>query len=256
MDKHTDKQIYPIDIRWNGRILARLSLLLVLLLVGPGAYAQAVAPRPTVTRAIDVFESNPERVIAGSRLAFKTKAIAAAQKIVRSGLQARVFALRDNESRPTPLTRIDDCDVFLSVVLKVESSGGTEAVVQTLDHGWLNMSDSLSSIVPGKYLFVFEQSGPASEQFRLKKSDYKAYFETGFRLVVDKHDGISLEAVRSEYFKKRDRLGVLRLEIDEKQPSVPCYTYRPLVAETSVVTQIAQSAMEYCEGEVNVEASL
>lgn len=256
MNNHTDTRVFSIHTRLKGRISTLLCFLLSQFVFGAEAYAQTVVPLPTVTRAIDVFESSPERVIVGSRLAFKTKATTSAQKIVRSGLQVRVFTLRDDQSRPSPITIIDDCDVFLSVVLKVDSPSGTEAIIQTLDHHWLNLTDSLNSIIPGKYLFVFEQSGPDSEQFRLKQSDYKTYFDTGFLLTVDKHDGISLETVRSAYFERRDKLGRLRLEIDKKQPSVPCYTYRRLISETLVDTQISQSTMGYCEGELYVEAPM
>lgn len=243
MNSH--RQVFCIEVKWNIRVL--LCLLLAQLVCGAEAYAQAVPALPTVTRAIDVFEGNPERVIVGSRLAFKIRATTAAQTIARSGLQVRVFALREDQARPTPITRIGDCDVFISAVVQVRTSG-TEAIVQTLDPSWLNLTDSLNSIAPGRYFLVFEQSGPDSEQFRLKTADYDRYFGTGFLLIVDTHEGISVEAVRSAYFQRRNDLGRLRLEIDERKPSVPCYTYRRLVAETPADTQISQSTLAYCEG--------
>lgn len=231
---------------------ARCAVLSVLLLAAPvtSSFAQAVAPRPTVTRAADVFENTPDRVVAGSRLVLKTRGTQVAQRIVRSGLQVRVFSLSDEQSRPVPVSTVADCDVYVSVVLRMDGSSGAQAVIATLDHSWLNLSDSQSSILPGRYYFVFEQAGPAAEQFRLKRTDTKDYFDTGFLLVVDKSDSISLNSVRASYFERRAKLGQVRLEIDEKSPVVPCYTYRRLVAEYESKVELAQAPLELCDGNV------
>lgn len=103
---------------------------------------------------------------------------------------------------------------------------------------------------------VFEQSGPASEQFRLKNSDYDNYFDTGFQLIVDQHEGISLEAVRSAYFERRDKIVGLGLEIYDRERPVPCYTYRRLVAEVLLDVEISQGSLEYCKGGFPVEAAM
>lgn len=249
MQNSTFSRFYAVTVHWTRRLSAVAGLLLAQFILVTGVHAQNIAPRPTIARVTDVFEGRPERVLAGSRIALKTKNLAAARRVVHSGLQVRIFSLRDDQSSPSPITTIDDCDVFLAVVLAIEAPNDTEAIVPTLGDGWLNMSDSLNSILPGKYFLVFEQLGPTSEQFRLKKSDYAAYFDSGFQLTVDQRDGTSVEAVRSAYFQRRDKLGRLRLEIDDRQRAVPCYTYRRLVAQAEPTSdlQISQSQLDFCE---------
>ncbi|MFZ4285750.1 hypothetical protein [Variovorax sp. HJSM1_2] len=236
---------------WRAqRATLSLACFAVGFLLASSVHAQTVLSRPTVTRAEDVFQGHPDRIPAGTRLVLKAKEAPAAKRIVNSGLQVRVFALRADQSKPTPITTIEDCDVFLSVVLKIEVSKDTEAMLPKMDHGWLGLSDSLERVEPGKYLLVFEQSGPTAEQFRLRKSDYAVYFNTGFQIVVDRDDGTTISEVRAAYFARRDKLNQLRFEIDDKDKKMPCFSYRQLTADaTQEELQISRAELQQCERE-------
>jgi len=148
------RRVFRIDVKWNSKVL--LFLLLAQFVCVLEVSAQDFAPLPTVTRAIDVFVSNPEHFVVGSHLQFKIKDAQAAKRIVSSGLQVRVFTLGDDQFQPSPITTIDDCDVFLSIVLKVKRYSDTEAVIQRLDYHWLELSYSGNSIKPGRYFLVFD----------------------------------------------------------------------------------------------------
>jgi hypothetical protein len=208
--------------------------------------AQTTVPRPTVTRAFDVFENYPERVLVGTDIVFKRKTSQGAQKLVRSGLHVRVFSLSDAETEPTPITVIGDCAVYLSVVHTIEPTDATEVRFKKMDHSWLNLSHSGNSIKDGRYFFVFEQAGPTSEQFRIKSTDAKSYFSTGFRVVVFDNGGTSLKTVKTEYEKRDRTLGRLYVSEDNKLRDAPCYTYRKLTVEATADFQLAQASLESC----------
>jgi hypothetical protein len=218
--------------------------------------AQTTVPRPTVTRAFDVFENYPERVSVGTDIVFKRKASEAARKLVHSGLHIRIFSLRADETEPTPITTIDGCDVYLSVVHALERTHSTDVRFGTMDHTWLSITSSGNSISDGRYFFVFEQAGPTTNQFRLKAEDAKAYFSTGFRVVVFNDGKIDLDTVRAEYEKRRRTLGNLYVAEDTTLKDAPCYTYRKLTVDATVDLQLAQAPLEYCSLQTSQEGGI
>ncbi len=237
---------------WQRHVAFNCAALLFASLAS-SVYAQAQIPLRTVTKPNDIFENNPQRVVVGDRIVLKARSRPAVAQLLRSGLQARIFTLRDDQSKPSPITTIDDCDVFLAVVLSLQRSSDTEAFIPALDAKWLNITPSLQTIQPGRYYVVFEQLGPQLPQFRLKHGDYRTYFDSGFLLQVDANRDATLERVKDAYLERRNLLNSLRLEIDDRQNRQPCYTYRQLSAEVESGTEVALRELDSCE---NIQAQM
>lgn len=234
-------------IRSNSNSSARL--LLAALLTGPGLIAAAVAAdnyleRPTVASASEIFEKYPSKVTQGTLVAFKKKESKFAAKLFDAGIQARIFALGDQDSIPKPVDTKDNCNIYISYVFPLASSGTTDVVLQTLDEGWLNLTSSEKSIKDGRYFIVFEKSGPTLEQFGLRPSDAKPYFDSGFVLTVSDDGKANLAKVVSEYKLRRTKVSILRKDVDDGAlNSIPCYRYTKLAQaikpEDAVVASVA-----------------
>jgi len=193
-------------------------------------------PRPTVTRATDILETAPTEVSVGTAAAFRTKSIAAVEKLVRDGLLVRIFALRSGQERPEPEPglRLDNCDVYLATVHRLVK-GGTGMIkletVSTLDKGWLQLSNSKETVQPGIYYMVFELTGlnPISQDyFRLHKDHVNGYFDTGFKFTILANDPkIQPAELMAKWEGHKQNIGTLRQKLDALKSTLPCYTFEP-----------------------------
>lgn len=213
-------------------ILFRNAFLGGIAIAASDSHAQSSVPRPTITRAEDFIQSFPKEISVGTNVVFKQKTATSVNPPSISALQIRIFALTDNEMRPSKITTTADCDVFLSTVRPLDLLSTGEIKFTKMDEGWLNVSDSGESTKPGRWFLVFEQTGPSHEEFRIKSSDSAGYFSAGFIITVLANQSMSLQKVISEY-KRRDVESVRLLRaVDERSAGVPCYTYKKVqVAE-------------------------
>src|SRR5262245_48401631 len=119
-------------------VVPLLSAVLLALWSTP-AYSQAPFTRPTVTRAIDLIENYPARVPIGTDVVFKRKTVNTGRALVQSGAQVRIFTLGENENRPQRIATIADCDVYLSIVHRLEPAvdlKDLELRFVKMDQGW------------------------------------------------------------------------------------------------------------------------
>lgn len=192
------------------------------------ASAQSAVPRPTVTRSVDLIQEFASRVPLGTEAVFKPRPTARAKSIVDSGVQVRIFGLLDNETKPSRVSTIGDCDIYLSVVHRLEKTPSGELRFGRLDQGWVNVSYSGNSPKDGRWLMVFEQHGPTEEQFRIRTTDAKPYFKTGFVVIVFDTGSVPLSQIKAEYERREGEGARLLRQVDQKDPSVPCYRYSPV----------------------------
>lgn len=207
--------------------------------------------RPTVTKAFDLFEKYPEKIPQGTIVTFKKKETKIAAKIFDTSLQARIFALDDNELRPKPVDTKDDCNIYISHVYPLVPSNKGELVLQKLDEGWLNPTASGKSIKDGRYYIVFEKSGPTQEQFGIRVPDTDGYFETGFLLVVSDDGHANLERVLLEYERRKSKLTTLTMDIDNLSRKIPCYRYTKY-AQSGELINYEMLIAASCEFERNI----
>lgn len=215
--------------------------------------AQKLPDRPTVTRAFDLIDKVPDRVEVGYRAAFVRKSGARAQQIVQAGLVVRVFSLTEKQDVPAPLKKDGDCDIFISVIHRLVPVAGNEIrfeTISSLDGDWLNLSNSLNSVVPGRYFLVFEQSGPgfqAAEQFRLRSADVPNYFATGFKLVVENKSGsIDAMTLRKKFVERTAHLDQLKEDADDKSKATPCFRYSPVNIQSATLEEPGQGELLAC----------
>jgi hypothetical protein len=215
--------------------------------------AEAYTDRPTITNAFDVFEKYPGKIPQGTLVTFKKKESKFATKIVEGGIQARIFALGDSDDTPKPIDIKENCNIFISYVFPLTTQGNKEVVFQKLDEGWLNPTSSEKSIKDGRYFIVFEKSGPTLEQFGLRPSDTKQYFESGFLLIVSDDGRANLEKVVNEYKRRKSKLSQLRKDVDDPSSKIPCYKYTEF-ANTEEVKEVPDhepQMVALCERELN-----
>lgn len=245
----TARVAFPGSGSISPRVLIGWTILAGNVLVACELAAQVGIPRPTVARATEIFEAFPERVSVGTNVVFRQSQTGRARRLVRTGLQARVFGLRDDEEVPQPITAFGDCDVYLSVVHRLTVSANSDVPFAKMDHAWLTLSNSLNSIKDGRYFIVFELAGPDASQFRLKTADAEAYFASGFRMVVVDDGRTTREAVYAEYMKRLRRLALLYEEVDRRSPGVPCYSYRELAGKSAGEARGVRASLEPCAHE-------
>jgi hypothetical protein len=237
--KHPDPTVVP------------LLLAVLLALWSTPAYSQAPFPRPTVTRAIDLIDNYPVKIPIGTDVVFKRKTANTGRALVQSGVQVRVFTLGENENRPQPITTVADCDVYLSVVYRLRSAADLkdlELRFVKMDQGWIQLTNSQNSTKDGRWYLVFEQSlaGAPQEQFRIRSTDAKDYFDTGFLITVYDNGSIPFDKIKAEYEKRSDSLTRLYREIDQKDLRVPCYSYRRLTVDAKAESVVAYAELEIC----------
>jgi hypothetical protein len=240
--------------------VARMALVLAFLTIGMTPVRAQDARRPTVTKAFDLFQPYPSTVPVGTSVVFRPVAGSTrAQTIVRGGLQVRVFSLRDDEDRPSRLAIKDGCEVYVSVVHRLSLTPTGEARFQTVDHTWLTLSNTLSSVRPGRYFLIFEQLGGEEQHFRIREgADASQYFASGFLLQVQPDASIDPARVREEYLKRRNQLGRLYEEADRSDAGRPCYRYQPVRAHRDdEQMQLAEGELVPCtvDGDSNASAS-
>lgn len=230
-----------MSIRFVTRPLLRHSIICALCAVTASAAAQSTVPRPTVTRAVDLILDFASRVPLGTEAVFRPRPTALAKSIVDTGVQVRIFGLLDNETKPGRVSTIGDCDIYLSVVRRLERTPDGGLRFARLDQGWVNVSNSGKSPKDGRWFLVFEQHGLTEEQFRIRTSDAESYFGTGFVVTVFDTGSVPFAQIKAEYDRREGEGARLLREVDQKDPRVPCYSYsRVRVAgqaeETLVVT--------------------
>jgi hypothetical protein len=200
--------------------------------------ASQFVQRPTITRAIDLVELPAERVQVGAPALFTLRATSHAKRIAAQGVTVRIFSLLAEQKIPVPVAQADGCDVYLSVSHRLIQTSSGQLKFETiaaLDKDWLNLSNSLTSVEAGHYYFVFEQSSPAiaaSEQFRIKSSDARKYFETGFRVTIEPGGhGVTADSLRHKFLDRSAKLGQLKIEVDSKTDLPPCFGYQPVTVQ-------------------------
>lgn len=205
--------------------------------------------RPTVTKAFDVFEKYPETIPQGTLIAFKKKNTQIAKHIMESGVQARVFALNDQEHYPTPIDIKDNCNHYISKVIPLYTGNDNLIIFGKVEEAWLNITRSGKSAKDGRYYLVFEKSGPKQEHFRLKTSDVPAYFDSGFLLTIKGNETVNIDKVRTEYEKRENNLE--KLVIDGVSNNIPCYRYSRF-AEIKEIQEYSGELLALCEDEKTI----
>lgn len=236
-------QALPSLDHWGGIFSALMVLQMVW---GPPAFAQAPRPLPTVTRVADMFETYPAAVRVENWIALKAKNSPSIRQLLKDGLQVRIFTLRRGESMPNSIVTIDNCDVFLTTVLPIGSPRDLEATIPPLGAGWLSLSDTEKTIESGRYYLVFEKSGPTSQQFRLRHTDFDAYFDSGFILMVENNERVSVKQVVDARYAQFDHNATLIRQINRGEKKEPCYAYTRLNAEAEPETQLALGQLDFC----------
>jgi hypothetical protein len=225
-----------------------LATLLVLpgFLAAKAVSAQALQPRPTVTRAADLIEPYPARVPLGTEVVFQSRTSASAQALARQGIQVRAFALRGSEARPASIGTIGECDVYLTTVLKLEILSNGRLRFANMNKGWINLSNRGDTIREGRWFLVFERAGAPESQFRIRSSDAADYFSTGFELAVYDNQTVPIEEIRVEWNRRRAADSVLYAELDLDSDDAPCYSYRPIRASLEQDVAAALPVEEPC----------
>lgn len=230
----------------TGAALAVLAALL-------GATRLTYESRPTIARAFDLIEDFPAKVPVNTPAVFKVRASASAKSVVRAGVIVRVFSLAPHLSRPEPVTRIEDCDIYLSTSYRLQAVTESESRLEgiaALDKNWLNLSNSLRTVEPGHYFFVFERTESAvvgSHHFRLKAEDAENYFKTGFKVVIDPTGAeIAAEPLRSKYLDREVSFGRLKADADNRPASIPCFRFEPVSVQAKIGNRVIQGALLAC----------
>ena len=78
-------------------------------------------PVPTITKAFSVVEDYPDTVPVGTSVIFKKRDTILAKATLETGVQARVFSLGQNEDFPLPVTTVDECDFYVSIVIPLRA---------------------------------------------------------------------------------------------------------------------------------------
>lgn len=222
---------------------------------GGAAHAQWLGAHrgPSVMKVSEVFEGDYGRLAVGDHLRFKIKNDPKISKLISAKIQVRIFTLVYDELQPRHVMALDDCEVFISALLKLQPQAGNELIGQALDYEWLNVTDSLRTILPGRYLLVFEEDGPDTTEFRIKRQDLVKYFESGFVLTLESRAGVSLEAVKAAYLERQERFAKFRLQIDANNAKAPCYTYKQITVAQREGDLSSQ--MEICKAPIEPEPS-
>ncbi len=209
--------------------------------------------RPTITRAVDLIEVPAERIQVGSSASFTLRTSSSAKRVAAQGVTVRIFSLSADQKIPSPVAQVDGCDAYLSVshqLVQTPSGQLKFATISVLDKDWLYLSNSLTTVEAGHYYFVFEQSSAAmsaSEQFRIKSSDARKYFETGFRVTIDPTgQTISADSLRQKFLDRSAKLGLLKIEMDSKNDSPPCFGFQPVTVQARR-NDVEQGVLVACE---------
>src|SRR5262245_56968483 len=84
--------------------------------------------------------------------------------------------------------------------------------------GGIQLTNSQNSTNDGRWYLVFEQAqaDPPQEQFRIRSTDAKDYFDTGFVITVYDNGSIPFDKIKAEYEKRTDSLTKLYRESIKK----------------------------------------
>lgn len=203
------------------------------------AFAQPNAttlPRPTVARASEILEPQPEVTILGSPASFKYKSGAAVSAFISQGMVARIFSLRPTETAPAPIDELSDpdCYIYISVAHRLIQTSAQSVRLETisnLDYTWLNVNSGENKIAPGRYRIVLERPVATSmneDYFRILKIHASEYFKSGFTLVVSPGNNVvDLQLILENYNKRFNSKVELLNEYSSKRSQVPCYSIKP-----------------------------
>jgi len=192
--------------------------------------------RPTVARASDLFEPQPELVAVGAPAEFKYKVGPKVENFLKQGLIARIFTLRPTESVPSPVGGLSDpdCDVYVSVIHRLVPAGGRNLKLETverLDYKWLSIDSTESKAAPGKYRVVFERplgTNANQEYFRILRKDSAEYFKSGVILTISPtNQPIEWKLLLGNYNERFSSRVDLLNEYPTKKSLVPCFAIQP-----------------------------
>ena len=192
--------------------------------------------RPTITRATDVIAKPPSSVVVRSTLRFTPRDTAPARALAAKGFHIRVFTLSRQWDTPRAVTQHGDCDIYLSMVMPVRAQADGTIRIAELNEAWLELSYSCETPREGRFLFVFEETGPTDAIFRLRSEDAKSYFEQGFILTVQPDKQVDLVEAKRWFSRGEEQRGKLYLDANRVREGVPCYSYksRKVVAENAI----------------------
>ena len=213
------------------------------------AVAQAPLPRPTVTRAIDLLEAPPPNVRVGTAVVFRTRSSPAAQRLVRTGLQVRVFAMTRGSQTPVPIRTVEKCHLYMTRVYPLQQTSDGGLYFTTLDDAWLDTSSSQRSVAEGRYFLIVEQAGAPDGEFRLRADSASGYFRTGFSITVStdgrKNEASLLEAVKRAHAERR--VTVAAVVKDAEGRDVSCYQYAPVRLARDLANELPSTVpLELC----------
>lgn len=216
----------------------------LLLSISLNATAEPPTPLPTITRASDLISTVATKFPIGTLVTFPIQAKYQTKNPTFNKIQVRIFPLLDDEERPSRVSSIGDCDIYISSTRVLTLDDNKSIKFARLDEGWINVSYSGSTLKDGKWFLVFEEVGASSDQFRIRNKDTAIYFETGFILTVFDNGTIPLEKVRDAYDARRKAGVKLRKEIDTKDSKIPCYTYKKVNIASDDMDLLASSTIE------------
>lgn len=204
------------------------------------------APRPTISSAFDLIQTPVASFQLGTAVSFQRQNTTAAKALAATGFQVRIFRVRDANSLPEHYYKIDDCNIYFSMVHPIAGTNSAEIKFADMDESWLNLSYSRSSVEDGHYYLVFEMRNADDEIFRLRSDHAARYFSQGFHLSVTTKGDI-LEQVKQRYAKREDVLTRLVAKITSRNSTIPCYEFKPREVRTaSIEDQLATQDLIAC----------
>ena len=201
---------------------------------------------PTITRAIDVInEGSPREVSAGDDVNFSVRT--GAEAVLQQGFQVRIFSLSSLASDPVQAgPAVEDCLVYFSTVYPVAPAVGPKIhLISNAAEGWLSVQPD-NTVGHGYYLLVFERTGVTETVFRIKRSDAKAYFATGMRLVIKATARSRLGEVVAKNATREALRAADAGKLARTDDKLPCYRYEKVTRFAKSASAPEQLAMIDC----------
>jgi hypothetical protein len=222
------------------------------------AFAQSNSPkvpRPTVAKASEILEPQPDITILGSAASFKHRSGAAVSAFISQGIVARIFSLRATESVPAPIDELSDldCYVYISVahrLIQTNTQSVRMETVSSLDHSWLSVNSDENKIAPGRYRIVLERPITTTvnqDYFRILRSHAPEYFKSGFVLVVSPgNNAVNLSLILENYNRRFDSRVELLNEYSSRKSQVPCYSIVPQNLQAGAPMELTEQELVAC----------
>jgi len=176
----------------------------------------------------------------------------AARKLVGGGFEVRFFRVPGPDASPVPwLVNQDDCDIFLSLVVRTKFSGTTARIGALQSNYWLTQQPN-GYFSSGYYLVVIEQAAPPDpvssvdrwQVFRLARASRAAYFQQGFRIQIDPAPAGGRPADSpAEDVRVKQALNEIAREISTR---LNCFRATPIANAPEAAEGAAQLALAAC----------